>query len=119
VSYHQKGGVGATMTRLDRGVQGVVSGLSELAFNVLPAFVYLGMAIAIMSRLDWRVTVVVLALVPVPAVIGAFAAGEQTRREQSLMDRWVRIYSRFNEVLAGILTVKTFAWSACSRRGCG
>jgi len=109
VSYHQAGGVGATMTRLDRGVQGVVSGLSELAFNVLPAFVYLGMAVAIMARLDWRVTAVVLAFVPIPAVIGAVAAGEQTRREQSLMNRWVRIYSRFNEVLAGILTVKTFA----------
>ena len=116
LSFHQEGGVGATMTKLDRGVQGVVAGLSELAFNVLPSLVYLGMSLSIMIELDGRVALVVMAFVPLPALIGAFAAGEQTRRERHLMDRWVRIYSRFNEVLSGILTVKTFAMEDAEKK---
>lgn len=34
---------------------------------------------------------------------------EQTDRERSLLERWARIYSRFNEVLSGIITVRSFA----------
>ena len=33
-------------------------------------------------------------------------APEQMRRERRLVERWSSIYSRFNEVLAGIMTVK-------------
>ncbi len=108
LSFHQAGSVGATMTKLDRGVQGVAAGLSELAFNVLPALVYLCLALAIMLRLDWRATLVVLAFVPLPMLIGTLAAPRQARRERLLLERWTRIYGRFNEVLSGILTVKTF-----------
>jgi ATP-binding cassette subfamily B protein len=31
------------------------------------------------------------------------------RREKTLLDRWARIYSRFREVLSGIVTVRSFA----------
>ena len=43
-----------------------------------------------------------------PALIAAIAGPEQTRRERNLLDQWVKIYSRFNEVLSGIMTVKSF-----------
>src|SRR5207249_2957517 len=33
----------------------------------------------------------------------------QNRRERTLLDSWSRIYSRFNEVLSGILTVRSFS----------
>ncbi len=36
------------------------------------------------------------------------AAPEQVRRERSLLERWAKIYSRFNEVLSGILIVRSF-----------
>jgi ATP-binding cassette subfamily B protein len=36
LSYHRSNDVGGIMTRLDRGIQGVVQGLSELTFNALP-----------------------------------------------------------------------------------
>lgn len=109
VSFHRTEGVGAVMTRLDRGIQGFVGALSEIAFNVLPAVAYLGVAVVIMLRLDWRLALTVLAFAPVPALIAAYAAPVQTRRERTLLDRWMRIYSRFNEVLSGIVTVKSFA----------
>jgi ATP-binding cassette subfamily B protein len=62
-----------------------------------------------MLRLNWKLAIVVLAFAPLPAVIAAFAAPEQTRRERTLLDQWSKIYSRFNEVLSGIVTVRSFS----------
>ncbi len=109
VSYHRNEGVGAVMTRLDRGIQGLVNAITEISFNVIPAVVYLGMSIAIMLKLDWRLGLLVMVFAPIPAVIAHLAAPRQTQRERTLMDRWAAIYSRFNEVLSGIVTVKSFA----------
>jgi ATP-binding cassette subfamily B protein len=108
VGFHAREGVGALMTRLDRGIQGFVGALNELAFQVLPAFVYLILSVLVMLRLDWELALLVLGFAPVPALTCALAAPSQIRRERTLFDAWARIYSRFNEVLSGISTVKSF-----------
>jgi len=115
LSFHRNEGVGAVMTRLDRGIQGFVGAVSELAFNVVPAVVYLGLSLAVMFRMEWRLALAILAFVPLPALIARRAAPEQIRRERDLMERWVKIYARFNEVLSGIVTVKSFAMEGRER----
>jgi ATP-binding cassette subfamily B protein len=60
-----------------------------------------------MFRLDWRLALLVLVFAPMPALIAMRAAPEQVRRERALLDRWVGIYSRFNEVLSGLLIVRS------------
>src|SRR3954453_21935802 len=102
-------GVGATMTRLDRSIQGFTNAVSLILFNVLPSLIFLGIAAVIMFSLDWILALVVLAFAPVPALIAMRAGPEQTRRERTLLDRWAHIYSRFNEVLSGIVVVRSFA----------
>jgi ATP-binding cassette, subfamily B, bacterial len=102
-------GVGAIMTRLDRSIQGFVTAVSQILFGVLPGVIFLGIAISIMVRLEWRLALLVVVFVPMPALIAGLAAPEQTRREKTLLDNWARIYSRFNEVLSGILIVRSFA----------
>src|SRR4051794_6661715 len=102
-------GVGAIMTRLDRSIQGFTSAVTLILFNVLPSVVFLLFAVVIMLNLDWRLALVVLLFVPMPAIIAIYAGPEQTRRERTLLDRWAHIYSRFNEVLSGILVVRSFA----------
>jgi ATP-binding cassette, subfamily B, bacterial len=102
-------GVGAIMTRLDRSIQGFVGAVTQTLFDILPALVFLVLAILIMWRLEPRLALIVLAFAPLPALIAARAAPEQVRRERALLDRWSRIYSRFNEVLSGILIVRSFA----------
>lgn len=102
-------GIGAIMTRLDRSIQGLTSAVSLLLFGTLPAIMFLVIAASIMLRLDWRLALLVLAFAPLPALIAARAAPEQTQRERTLLDRWAAIYSRFNEVLSGILIVRSFA----------
>lgn len=109
LSFHREEGVGAIMTKLDRGMQGFVGAITELAFNVIPAATYLVIAVVIMFRLDWRLALLAVAFAPVPVFIARKAAPSQTQREQTLMDRWTKIYARFNEVLSGIVTVKSCA----------
>ncbi len=116
VSFHKAEGVGALMTRLDRSIQGLVGALADLAFNALPALVYLVLSVAVMLRLEWRLALLVLVFAPVPALVARLAAPMQTRRERSLLERWVHIYSRFNEVLAGIVTVKSFTMEEAEKR---
>ena len=106
---HRKEGVGALMTRLDRGIAGFMNAISEISFNVLPAVIYLTISTVIMFNLDWHLSLLVIAFVPIPGIIAAFAAPVQTKREHGLLEKWVNIYSRFNEVLSGIVTVRSFA----------
>lgn len=109
LQFHRRQGVGATMTRLERGIQGFVGAITSIAFSVLPAIAYLSLAIVAMLRLDWRLTLVVLAFVPLPALLAYRAAPAQRTRERFLMEKWSAIYARFNEVLGGIVTVRSFS----------
>ena len=116
VSFHRRETVGAIMTKIDRGIQGFLGAATEIAFQALPAVVYLGISIWIMLELDWRLAILVLAFTPLPILITALASREHIRRERTLLDKWMSIYSRFNEVLAGIITVKSFVMEDEERR---
>ncbi len=109
LSFQRSEGVGAIMTKLDRGIQGFIGAVTQILFNVFPALLYLCISLVIMVRLNWRLTVILICFLPVPAAIAALAGPEQNRRERELLDRWSRIYSRFNEVLSGIITVRSFS----------
>jgi ATP-binding cassette, subfamily B, bacterial len=116
LSFHRSEGVGAIMTKLDRGIQGFITAITQILFNVFPAILYLVISIAVMLRLNWRLAVIVIAFVPVPALIAAWAGPEQTRRERTLLDQWSKIYSRFNEVLSGIVTVRSFSMEDAEKK---
>jgi ATP-binding cassette subfamily B protein len=109
LSYHNSQPAGGLMTRIDRGVQGLTAALSELAFSVFPAVVYLVFSTVAMARLHGAMTLAILVVLPLPAFIGMWAASSQTVRDGALLDRWGRIYARFNEALSGIATVKSFS----------
>jgi ATP-binding cassette subfamily B protein len=79
--------------------------------------VYLVMSVALMARLEWRLTLLVAFFPPIPAVIGVLASREQSERERTLLHRWANIYARFNEVLGGLRTVKSFSMEGHETRG--
>jgi ATP-binding cassette, subfamily B, bacterial len=116
LSYHLGEGVGGTVNRVNRGIDGYVAAFSEVAFSLAPALAYLILATVALMRLDWRLAVIVLAFTPLPALIGAWAAREQTERERKLMRRWSTLYSRLNEMLDGIRIVKAFAMEEVEQR---
>lgn len=109
-------GVGAIMTKLDRSIQGLIGTLTQLLFSTFPAILYLAMAVFVVVRMDWRLAVIVLLFTPLPAIAAAVATPEQMRRETTLMERWAKIYSRFNEVLSGIVTVRSFAMEEAEQK---
>jgi ATP-binding cassette, subfamily B, bacterial len=117
MDYHSREGVGGTMNKLNQAATGFVGAFGEIAFNVLPAIVYLALSVVAMCRMEWRLALTVLAFTPLPALIGAWAAREQTERERRLLEHWTRLYSRLNEVLAGIRTVKVFSMEQEEHRG--
>ncbi|HZT24265.1 MAG TPA: ABC transporter ATP-binding protein [Pseudolabrys sp.] len=109
-------GVGAIMTRLDRSIQGFTNAVSLILFNVLPSVLFLSIALGVMLTLDWRLALVVLVFAPVPALIAMWAGPEQVQRERTLLDRWAHIYSRFNEVLSGIVVVRSFTMEDAEKK---
>ncbi|HBG27061.1 MAG: ABC transporter [Planctomycetes bacterium GWF2_41_51] len=106
---HIKEGVGAIMTKLDRSIQGLIGAVSEISFSILPAIVYLITSLIVMVNLNWQLTLLVLVFAPMPVLIATLAAPRQRFRERTLLSKWTKIYSRFNEVLSGIITVRSFA----------
>jgi ATP-binding cassette subfamily B protein len=116
LSYHREQSVGATMTTIERGISGSMAALSELVMRLLPSIMYLGVSIAVTLRLEWRLALAVIMLAPLPAWIGARAAREQTAREQGLLERWTGLFARFNEVLSGIVVVKSFVMEEREKR---
>jgi ATP-binding cassette subfamily B protein len=71
--------------------------------------VFLILSLITMLNLDWRLSLVVIAFLPLPSLIGAWAAREQAQRERRLIGTWSHLYPRLHETLGGILTVKGFA----------
>jgi ATP-binding cassette subfamily B protein len=116
LSFHRTEGVGAIMTKLDRSIQGFVGAVNQILFNIFPAILYLLISVVIMLRLNWKLAVIVGCFLPLPALIAAFAGPEQTRRERTLLDQWSKIYSRFNEVLSGIVTVRSFSMEDAEKK---
>jgi ATP-binding cassette, subfamily B, bacterial len=116
LSFHQREGVGGTMTRINQAIAAWVLAFGDATFNLLPTLLYLTLSIFAMVRLDWRLALLVVVFAPLPAIIGARAAPEQIQRERRLVERWSSIYSRFNEVLAGMMTVKGFDMEDAEKR---
>ena len=104
------------MNRVNRGIDGYVTAFSEIAFKLTPALAYLVLAVIALFRMEWRLALIVLAFTPIPALIGVWAAREQTERERRLMRRWTTLYARLNETLDGIRIVKSFAMEEVERR---
>jgi ATP-binding cassette, subfamily B, bacterial len=116
LTWHQQQTVGGTVTRVNTSINGFVTAVGELAFKALPAIAYLGMAVAALVQLDWRLALAVCAFAPLPALIGMRAAPEQTSRDRELLDHWTATFGRWTEVLAGIRTVKGFAMERAEER---
>jgi len=109
LAFHQQHTVGGTVSRVNTSINGFVTAVAELAFKALPAACYLGLALAALVQLDWRLALAVCVFAPLPALIGMRASPEQTRRDRALLAHWTTTFGRWTEVLGGIRTVKGFA----------
>ena len=116
LSFHQQHTVGGTVSRVNTSIHGFVTAVAELAFKALPAVFYLALALTALVQLDWRLALAVCVFAPLPALIGMWAAPEQTRRDRALLAHWTATFGRWTEVLGGIRTVKGFAMEKAEER---
>jgi ATP-binding cassette subfamily B protein len=116
LSYHREQNVGATMTKIERGIAGSMSAFSAVIAQFVPSVIYLLVSAVVMFELDARLALAVVVFAPLPAILGARACREQVSREQGLMTRWTQIFARFNEVLGGIVVVKSFVMEEQEKR---
>lgn len=112
IAYHQGHGVGELMTRLDRSITSLMDGLSSVAFQLIPAAVYLLVSLGVMLALSPLLALVAIAFIVPPLVLGRATAARLLARERDVLDRWCEIYNRFHQVLSGIKTVKVFGREA-------
>jgi ATP-binding cassette subfamily B protein len=114
--YHQGQGVGESMTRLDRAITSFVEALAAVAFQLLPALVYVAVSLAVMLRLSAPLAVLALGFLVPPLLLGRRLTAALVERERAGLTRWCAIYNRMQEVLAGIRTVKAFAQEGAEHR---
>lgn len=108
LDHHGGEPVASVLGRIERGVAGSVAAFSEVAFHLVPSVTYLALSAIVMMKLEWRLSLTVLAFAPLPALIGAWASREQTERERALVTKWVGAFGRLNEVLTGAAIVRSF-----------
>lgn len=109
IGYHRRLRVGGLVNKVNKSISGVLDTSMDLCTNTLPSLVFLLLSVVTMLNLDWRLSLVVIGFLPLPTLIGAWAAREQADRERVLVETWSNVYARLHETLASILTVKGFA----------
>lgn len=108
LSFFRNRSVGGIVTQINRGIDGCMEAFAEVTTKIFPNIMYLMIALCSMFFLNRPLFAVALVFAPLPTLIGALAAREQTEREEKLLSCWTRIFSRFNEALSGISIVKIF-----------
>lgn len=109
IAFHRDEQVGGLVNKINKSIEQFLTAAMDLCTNTLPSVVFLTLSLVAMLQMDWRLSLVVIGFLPVPTLIGAWAAREQTQRERKLVDTWSDLYGRLNETLSNILTVKGFA----------
>lgn len=106
--FHAKHDVGQLMTVLSNDLSGMTELFHHGPEDLLMTVIKFGGAFVILMAIDWRLTVLLFALLPVLAVISVI---NDRRMERALLrskaDR-AQMNSHLEDVLSGIRTVKAF-----------
>jgi ATP-binding cassette subfamily B protein len=109
-------GTGGLRYAIDASAPQTAAAFTDVAFRLSGIVVYLVIAAVSMARLDGRLTAIVLALVPIPALVAALRARGQTRRDRTHQRHWTRLWAWYTEVLHGMATVRAFAQERTEER---
>ena len=117
LSFHRTEGVGAIMTKLDRSIQGFITGIGQILFNVFPAILYLCISIIVMLRLNWKLAVIVMCFLPVPAISRLSPARNKPAGNAVSWTngrKFTRVSTRFSRALS---QSEVFPWRIPKRSG--
>jgi ATP-binding cassette subfamily B protein len=102
-------GTGGLRHAVDASAPQVAAAFTDLAYGFLPIVLYVTLSAWGMARLNGTLTLIVLALVPLPGIVAALASRRQTARDTMHHAFWTRLWAWYDEVLHGMDTVRAFA----------
>jgi ATP-binding cassette, subfamily B, bacterial len=102
-------GTGGLRYAVDAAAPQTASAFTDVFFRLTPIVAYVSVAAWGMAQLDDTLTAAVLCLVPIPALVAAYKARQQTKRDKMFHNFWTRLWAWYTEVLHGMGTVRAFA----------
>lgn len=102
-------GTGGLRYAIDASAPQSASAFTDVAFRLVPALLYIGIAAGSMVRLDGVLALMVLGCLPLPAAVAVIKASRQTARDAMQHRFWTRLWAWYAEVLHGMGTVRAFA----------
>lgn len=108
ISFHKRSETGELLTKVTTDTNNLRDVFSEFALGFATEFVTLVGMIVIMFLVNWRLSLIVLAVFPVLGIISfyRFHAIRESARKQRKAEG--RIASKLHEILSSILVVKAF-----------
>ncbi|MBN1282772.1 MAG: ATP-binding cassette domain-containing protein [Proteobacteria bacterium] len=108
ISFHQKKKIGDLLIRITDDVDTTVG----MVFNTLPTFIIDGgrffIILAIALSINVKLTMLALLSVPLYVIEATYFAGKRARLQEEQIEASSIMYSRANEKLANIKTIKAF-----------
>lgn len=101
--------LGEVVSRVTSDVTVLQEALTGTPAALIHGLLGVGGGLALITWLDWRLALVMLALTPLFAILGALFAGRLRHVSTDVQDRSAELSTVLQETLAGILVVKSFA----------
>jgi ATP-binding cassette, subfamily B, bacterial len=115
VAFHAGRSPALTVEHMNRGIDSLIGVYFE-GVSLVSQAAFLATSIWFMWTLDGRLALILLTMTPLPVLIGALSAPEQTRRARWLAHHWSALYARLHETLSGVATVRSFGREGAERR---
>lgn len=100
---------GRMLKIFDDAWEGLFSLLGEIFQNLLPTFFSFVVVVIAGFVIDWRLTLISLALVPVSALMGIYAWKKAKPRQHELGTEWANVSRHVGESISNITAIQNFA----------
>ncbi|NBS41300.1 ABC transporter ATP-binding protein [bacterium] len=97
---------GAMMSRFANGKEAVWGLNNQILRVAIPSIATFALIVAVGLHLDWRLTLVALAMVPVDAAIGLYHLRVSLRRQDLMNDKWEETTGLAGDAFSNITTVQ-------------
>lgn len=118
VGFFTSSRTGDLLSRMTNDVGGIADVVSDTVFGVISSLVVALSTLIVMLRLDWRLTLAALALMPLVLVPSRFVGRANYRARQRVQEKLAEASAYMQEVLgiSGILLVNAFTKERAEQR---
>jgi ATP-binding cassette subfamily B protein len=108
LSHHRGARTGEVMSKLEAGVNGFSSALSDIMISLLPNLLQLLCTLAFMLSMNLKMTLIVFVCAPLSALVSVMSGKLSAARQKKVLQGNADNSAHFQEVLTLAKTVKSF-----------